>query len=335
MTKILGIGNALLDREFILNDEQLQKTGLTKGNMTLASQDEQQILIDCLAEQQIFPNKQSSGGSAANSIVAMSNLGSQTFYGCRVGNDEIGGFYLADLNNHGVITATQSIAIGEKTGSCMVLITPDGERTMQTHLGTSADFGQNDIDFTQLADTDWLYIEGYLAMSPSAQTAIAELKQQAKQRNIKIAVSFADPAVVKFAKEGLDNVLAGGVDIIFCNREEAELFTGENGHQKATQALLKYTKLAVVTNGAEPTYIVCQDDTENVITIATPVINQVLDTNGAGDNFAGTFLSAWTQGYDLEKSGQLASLVASQVVQQLGARLSTEQYQTLKQQVLV
>lgn len=340
MAKIFGIGNALLDSEFVLNDEQLTATGLTKGNMTLASHDEQQALVNSLTSQHITASKQSSGGSAGNSILAMASLGSETFYACRVGDDKAGQYYLTDLNNNGVKTSQQSVAVGGTTGSCMVLITPDAERTMQTHLGTSAEISETDIDFTQLDDTDWLYIEGYLSMTPSVQSAIAQLKQQAKQQSIKIAVSFADPAVVKFGREGLDNMLAGGVDVVFCNRDEAELFTGESDHETATKALLKVAKMAVVTNGAEPTLIAYQDDfvsekhTNNLVKIPTAPVEKVLDTNGAGDNFAGAFLSAWTQGHSLEKSGQLASTVAGQIIQQFGSRLTAQQYQNLKQQVL-
>ena len=335
MAKIIGIGNALVDSEFVLTDAQLAHTGLTKANMTLASHDEQADLIQSLKTQQISASKLASGGSSANSIFVMASLGSQTFYACRVADDEMGHFYLDDLNKVGVKTSQKSIAKDGVTGSCMVLVTPDAERSMQTHLGTSAEISENEIDFSQLDDADWLYIEGYLSMTSSVQSAIIELKNQAKQKNVKVAVSFADPAVIKFGRDGLETMLNGGVDVVFCNCEEAMLYTGETTHQTASQALLKVAKMAVVTNGANGTMICYQDGfvnekhESNQLHIATPAVEKVLDTNGAGDNFAGAFLHAFADGQDLASCGKLASKVASQVIQQFGARLTVEQYKSL------
>lgn len=340
MAKILGIGNALLDSEYLVTDTQLALSGLAKGNMTLASESEQADLDNYLNEQKVVANKQSSGGSAANSIYAMASLGSDTFYACRVGDDANGKFYLDDLNKVGVKTSNNSIAIGGTTGTCMVLVTPEGERTMQTHLGTSAELGDTDIDFAQMTDTDWLYIEGYLAMSPTATPAIAQLQDLARKNNSKIAVSFADPAVVKFGRDGLDAMLTGRVNVIFCNREEALLFTGKDDINAAAKALLDVCKLAVVTNGAMGTIVAFQDGTvdeehdDNVVMIETPTVGTVLDTNGAGDNFAGVFLHALSQGYNLKTCGILASGVASQVIQQHGARLPSEQYQIITKHIL-
>lgn len=339
MAKIIGIGNALVDSEFVLNDEQLTKTGLTKANMTLASQTEQQDLIQSLNQQNITASKLASGGSSANSIFVMASLGSETFYACRVADDDMGHFYVNDLKKVGVKTSPKSIVKDGITGSCMVLVTPDGERTMQTHLGTSAEISENEIDFSQLQGADWLYIEGYLAMTPSVQSAIMRLKKEAKQHNIKVAVSFADPAVVKFAKDGLDTMLAGGVDVVFCNAEEAMLYTGKTDYQSASQALLKVANMAVVTNGAKDTVISYQADfvaethSNSQITIPTPTVAKILDTNGAGDNYAGAFLHAFANGNTLVDCGKLAGRIAGQVVQQFGARLTVEQYQQIAKNI--
>lgn len=340
MTTIFGIGNALLDSEFVVDETQLALSGLTKGNMTLASDSEQAELIAYLNERGIHPSKQASGGSAANSIFAMASLGSDTFYACRVGDDANGEWYLSDLNNAGIKTADKSVAIGGTTGTCLVLVTPEGERTMQTHLGTSAEISEADIEFAQLSDAKWLYLEGYLAMSPSVQEAITQLRNLASTRNTKVAVSFADPAVVKFGRQGLDNMLAGGVDVIFCNRDEALLYTGKDDLHEAAQALLKLTQLAVVTNGAMGAIAVYQkgafneDHDNNTVTIDAPTIGIVVDTNGAGDNFAGAFLHALSQGHDLATCGRLATAIASQVIQQYGARSPVESYKNIAKQVL-
>ena len=306
MAKIVAIGNALVDSEFVVTDAQLNATGLTKGNMTLASHSEQADLIASLTTQNITATKQAGGGSAANSIYAAASLGSDTFYACRVGEDEAGRFYLADLNAAGIKTSTKSFADGT-TGSCMVMVTPDGERTMQTHLGTSAEISETDIEFDALNDADWLYLEGYLAMSPSVQQAIAQLKQQAKDNGAKIAVSFADPAVVKFGREGLDAMLEGGVDAVFCNCDEAQLFTNQTSHSQAATALLSVANMAVVTNGAAGSIIAVRDDVSRetkLIDVASLPVDQVLDTNGAGDNFAGSFLYALSHVHALADCGK-------------------------------
>ncbi|MGL5252637.1 MAG: adenosine kinase [Moraxella sp.] len=339
MTKILGIGNALLDSEFVLTDLQLQATGLTKGNMTLASHSEQAELIAALNTQNIAPSKQASGGSAANSIFAAASLGSDTAYICRVGDDAAGGFYLSDLQAGGVSTLPTAMATGETTGSCMVLVTPEGERTMQTFLGTSAELDTSNIDFSHgvlasFGAQDWLYIEGYLAFNPAAQTAITQLKQFARDKGMKIAVSFADPAVVKFGREGIAHMLDGGVDAIFCNCEEAMIFTGQPCHKTASQALLGFAALAVVTNGGAGSLIAMADNVSRetkLIEVPTPVIDHVLDTNGAGDNFAGAFLYALSQGHEPAMCGKLASAVAGAVISQFGARLAAKDYQRIYQ----
>lgn len=341
MAKIFGIGNALLDSEYSVTETQLALSGLAKGSMTLASGSEQINLDDYLTEQKVPPSKQSSGGSAANSIFAMASLGSDTFYSCRVGDDKDGQFYLNDLNQHHVKTSPKSIAIGGTTGTCMVLVTPEGERTMQTYLGTSAELSENDIDFAQFSDSDWLYIEGYLALNPTAQTAVSKLQALAKTNQTKVAVSFADPAVVRFGKDGLDAMLTGGVAVIFCNREEALLFTGKNDIISAAKELLNFCSLSVVTNGAMGAVIAYQDGVvnedhdNNVLMIEAPTIGNVVDTNGAGDNFAGAFLHALSQGYDLATCGKLASHIASHVIQQYGARLPANQYSEIAKQILV
>lgn len=369
---VMAVGNALVDHEYAVTDAQLSDTQLTKGNMTLVEHDEQIQLVKQLTELDVAPSKLAGGGSAANSMYAIASLGGKSFYACRVGDDKAGDFYLQDLQAAGVYTSDVSVVEGGVTGSCMVCVTPDAERTMQTYLGTSSDIQEANIDFDALVSSDWLYLEGYLAMSPSMQTAITKLRQQAGVNQVKIAVSFADPAVVKFAKPGLQHMLGNGVEVVFCNMEEAKLFTGKKHKKSAVRALLEFCKVAVVTNGAEGAWIghkgdypiqkqtqdknndgkqTTQEDQQNqqendqdspssdktdvqIVNVATPTVVNVLDTNGAGDNYAGAFLYGLTQGYDLIHSAELASEVASQVIQQFGPRLQANVYQDIAKQVL-
>lgn len=331
MYDLVAIGNALVDTEFKLTDDILTQTTLAKGNMTLADSQTQSVLFDVLKHHSLTPSKQAGGGSAGNTVACFAALGGQAFYHCRVGDDGFGEFYLSDMANMGVaINGTKSQVKGT-TGSCVVLVTDDGERTMQTNLAVSSEIDDSNVDFDSLKGAKVLYLEGYLAMSPNAQFAISKLCQTAKAQGVKIAVSFADPAVIKFAKDGVMAWLKDGVDMIFCNMDEAKLFANTDNDSKAVEALLQHTYLAVVTNGANPTTIGKKDG--DICQYPVPSAN-VLDTNGAGDNFAGAFLYGWSLGLDDGSCVALASRVASRVVSQFGARLSKSDYQTLKAQVL-
>ncbi|MGI9339589.1 MAG: adenosine kinase [Psychrobacter sp.] len=337
MYDVIAIGNALVDHEYVLSDAALEETELTKGNMTLAAFKEQQQLLAYFQLADIEPSKQAGGGSAANAMYAFASLGGKPFYACRVGDDEAGQFYLEDLHNAGVATSERSIHKGGVTGSCVVAVTDDGERTMQTYLGTSADISEENVNFEALTKADWLYLEGYLAMSEGIQPAMTKLRQQAGIHNAKIAVSFADPAVVKFAKEGLLNMLGNKVAVIFCNSEEAKLFTEKKQIKAAARALLSYCQIAVVTDGANDTIIAHKSDKQSSVDIykvPTPKVIDVIDTNGAGDNYSGTFLYALSQHYSLPEFGRLAGEVSAQVIQQFGPRLESQVYKDIARRVL-
>jgi len=336
MYDVMAVGNALVDHEYVLSDAALEETELTKGNMTLAGIEEQQQLLAYFKLAEIEPSKQAGGGSAANTMFAFASLGGKPFYACRVGDDTQGEFYLNDLHDAGVTTSEKSIHAGGVTGSCVVAVTEDGERTMQTYLGTSSDIAADNVDFDALTQADWLYLEGYLAMSESIQPAMTQLRQQAGIHGAKIAVSFADPAVVKFAKGGLLNMLGNKVAVIFCNSEEAKLFTDKKQVKAAARALLDYCQTAVVTDGANGAVIAHKSDDADIETydVTTPVVANVIDTNGAGDNYAGAFLYALSQHYSLPECGRLASEVSAQVIQQFGPRLTSQDYKDIAQRVL-
>lgn len=330
MYELVAIGNALVDTEFKITDELLTQTKLAKASMTLADTDEQTALFAMLNEQGLTPNKQAGGGSAGNTVACFCALGGHAHYHCRVGDDKHGVFYLSDMANMGVSINSAKATVTGTTGSCVVLVTDDGERTMQTNLAVSSEIDESNVDFEVLAGAKFLYLEGYLAMSPSVQPAIAKLCQVAKEQGVDIVVSFADPAVIKFAKDGILSWLTGGVDMIFCNMDEAKLFADTDDEATAVQALLAHTKKAIITNGAKPTTIATKD---GVHLYDVPSAN-VVDTNGAGDNFAGAYLYALSQGLDDGACVALAGSVASRVVAQFGARLNKANYSIIKNTVL-
>lgn len=327
MYQLVGVGNALMDMEFLVDDDTLVAKGLDKGQMTLADATAQRRLLNGLATANVSAKKHSGGGSGANTIAAFACLGGRAYYHCCVGGDTLGTAYLDDLAACGVAVSPAFAQVqATPTGSCVVLVSIDGERTMQTHLGVSQAFDHTNIKADTLSGQSMLYLEGYLAMNDNALDAIATLKAQAA----KIAVSFSDPAVVQFAKAGLCRLLAGGVDIIFCNLTEAQLFTGEHHHDDCAKALLQHTKIAVVTSADKPTVIAKQEGAQVVLTHANSVAATVVDSNGAGDNYAGAFLYAHTLGYDIKTCANLAARVAAKVVASYGARLDKDDYQHIK-----
>lgn len=328
--ELFAIGNALVDQEFSINEQFLQQHSLQKGTMQLADQAAQNALNHALS-QHAQAKGQASGGSAANTTVAFAALGGHTFYGCRVGNDHLGSFYLNDLAQAKVQTSEKSISEGQ-TGTCMVMITPDGERTMHTYLGITAELSDTQIDFSSLPQAKFLYIEGYLATSPSARIAVQQARQLAKQHGVKIALSLSDPAMVQYARDGLVDLLDDGVDVLFCNELEATLFTQTETLDAALAALLQQAQLVVITRGAAGAIIARNNEQPTSI---EAVEVEVLDTNGAGDAFAGAFLYGLNQDYPLAESGKLAAHIAAQVVSQYGPRLAVAQYQTILQNMQV
>ncbi|MFT4020552.1 MAG: adenosine kinase [Acinetobacter sp.] len=325
--ELFAIGNAIVDQEFQVSDAFLAQQQLQKGTMQLTDGTTQAQLHDQLHATQQYKG-QASGGSAANTTFAFAALGGKAFYGCRVGQDRLGQLYLNGLNEAHIATAQQSICEGV-TGTCMVLITPDTERTMHTFLGTTADLSIQEIDYDTLAQAKWLYIEGYLSTSDSARQAVLKAREVAKASNLQVALSLSDPAMVQYARAGLEELLADGVDLLFCNEQEALLFTDTKHVNDAVTQLLQKNKTVVVTLGENGTLVATQNETFHLEGRKV----QAVDTNGAGDAFAGAFLYALQQGQTLEQAAELAVLISSEVVTQFGPRLSLEKYAKLAQKL--
>lgn len=331
MTKyhVYGIGNALVDKEFEVEDQFLQETGIEKGLMTLVEQDRQ---ADILAKLKATYGlkKRASGGSAANTIIAVSYFGGKTFYSCNVANDEPGDFYVNDLKSAGVDTNLGDDRESGNTGKCLVMVTPDAERTMNTYLGITADLSAKHLDEAAIKASEYLYIEGYLVSSESARPAAIEARKIAEANGVKTAFTFSDPAMVQFFKDGLIEMIGDGVDLLFCNEAEALNFCDTDNLEQAVQQLKTIAKSFVITLGSKGALVF---DGTNQLSIAPHAITAV-DSNGAGDMFAGAFLYALTHGYSYQQAGDLASLASAQVVSNFGPRLAAEQHSVIKTQVL-
>lgn len=324
---IYGLGAALVDTEITLTDADLQAMKVDKGIMTLVDEARQTELIAAL-DHHLVASKRASGGSAANTIIAASYFGCQTFYSCKVANDDNGAFYLADLQAAGVSTPQHIVPGPGITGKCLVMITPDAERTMNTFLGISAELSIAELDLAALKASQYAYIEGYLVTSPTGRAAAIQLRQAAQQHGTAVAISLSDPAMVQFFRDGLLEMIGDGVDLIFCNRDEAIGFTDAENFEQACESLKKYAKQFAITCGADGAVVF---DGERYHQIAAPKV-QAIDTNGAGDMFAGAFLYSIHQGLEFARSAEFANHAAATIVSQYGPRLQAPQYAQLRHQ---
>ncbi len=313
---VYGIGNALVDMEFEVTDEFLAEQNIEKGLMTLIEEDHQHQLLSNL-EEKFGLIKRAGGGSAANSVVAASQLGGKTFYACKVADDESGDFYMRDLHAAGVTTKLDQVKGDGVTGKCMVMVTPDAERTMNTFLGITADFSGSELHLDDLKQSKYLYIEGYLVTSDVSREAAIEARKVAAENGVKTAFTFSDPAMVSYFKPGVNEIIGDGVDVLFCNEEEAQLYSGEKDLDGSIEVLAKIANKIVLTQGSKGAMVITEGERTNIE--ASPV--EAIDTNGAGDMFAGAFMYGLTQGFSDRDAGMLASEAAARTVATFGARL--------------
>ena len=331
MTKyhVYGIGNALVDKEFEVEDDFFKANNIDKGLMTLVEQDRLAEILEKL-KATFGLKKRASGGSAANTIIAVSYFGGNTFYSCNVANDETGDFYVKDLKAAGVDTNLGDDREDGTTGKCLVMVTPDAERTMNTYLGITADLSSKHLNEEAIKASEYLYIEGYLVSSDTARPAAIEAKRIAEANGVKTAFTFSDPAMVQFFKDGLGEMIGNGVDLLFCNEAEALNYCDVDTIDNAVEQLKNIAKSFVITLGSKGALVF---DGKELFNIAPHAITAV-DSNGAGDMFAGAFLYAITHGYSYQQAGDLASLASAEVVSNFGPRLESEKHDKIKEKVL-
>lgn len=321
---VYAVGNALVDKEFEVSDAFFEKHTIEKGLMTLVEGDEQAKLVDLLMAEHGL-KKRAGGGSAANTLYALSQFGGRAFYSCKLGNDETGDFFLAQLGDQNIETNTASQRAEGPSGRCVVMISPDAERTMHTHLGVSGSLDAGDLDLVAADHSQYIYLEGYLVTSPSARAAIIELKRYAEERGVATAMTFSDPSMLEYFRDNINEVLGDGVDLLFCNERELGLWAQTEDFEAAFTKAQRFAKKLVVTLGAKGALLF---DGERRIAIAPHAVNAI-DTNGAGDMFAGAFLYGITNGMDFEQAGNLASLASAKVVSNFGPRLDPDDHAPL------
>lgn len=312
---VYGIGNALVDMEYEVEVADLEALGIEKGVMTLVDEQQQLRMMDHLAAR---PHQRGSGGSAANSMIAVRQFGGTSFYSCKVAGDDLGHFYMKDLIEGGVDTNHHTEKEAGHTGRCVVLVTPDSDRTLCTFLGISGGLSAKELVEDALRDSAYFYMEGYLVTSHTARRACVAGKRIAEAAGVKTAISLSDPNLVRFFKPGLLEMIGSGVDLLFANEDEAKGMADTTDLNGAVAYLKTLSQEFVITRGSRGA-LVWDGQTLNDI---APVKVDAVDTVGAGDMFAGAFLYGLGRGWDHQRAGALASAASAKLVTSLGPRIA-------------
>jgi sugar/nucleoside kinase (ribokinase family) len=310
---VLGIGNAIVDVIARAEEDFLLKQGMRKGAMALIDEARAEAIYDAMG-----PAVEVSGGSAANTIVGVSSLGGRGAFVGKVKNDLLGRAFSHDIRAAGVTFGTPPASAGPSTGRCYVLVTPDGERTMNTYLGAAQDLHPADIDADAVAASAITYLEGYLWDPKNAKDAFLKAAKIAHEAERKVALSLSDAFCVdRWRDEFLQLMRSRTVDLIFANEGELQSLYQTGDFETAVKALRADIDVAVVTRSEKGCIVVNPEDIEAVP--AFPV-ERVVDTTGAGDLFAAGFLCGLARGADDRTCGRLGAMAAAEVIQHLGAR---------------
>lgn len=313
---VLGIGNAIVDVIARAEEDFLLKQGMRKGMMALIDEPRAQAIYDAMG-----PAVEMSGGSAANTIVGLASLGARAAFIGKVKDDQLGRAFAHDIRAAGVAFDVRPAAAGPSTGRCYVLVTPDGERTMNTYLGAAQDLHPGDIDEAAISASAIIYLEGYLWDPKHAKDAFLKAAKIAHDAERKVALTLSDAFCVdRWRDEFLQLMRSGTVDLIFANEAELRSLYQTSDFDAALKALRDDIDVAVVTRSEKGCVVINPQDVEAVP--AFPV-KHVVDTTGAGDLFAAGFLSGLARGADDRTCGRLGAMAAAEVIGHLGARPET------------
>jgi sugar/nucleoside kinase (ribokinase family) len=310
---VLGIGNAIFDVLVQTDESFLAAHDMTKGGMALIDETRAAAIY-----RDMGPATEMSGGSAANTIVGVANLGARAAYVGKVRDDQIGRLYAHDIRAAGVAFETKAAAGGPATGCSYILVTPDGERTMNTYLGAAQELMPDDIDPAQIAASSVIYLEGYLWDPKNAKDAFVKASTIAHESGRQVALTLSDSFCVdRYRGEFLELMRGGTVDLVFANEAELHSLYQTSDFDTALKQLRADTKLGVVTRSEKGCVVAAK---ENVVSVPAFPIEKMVDTTGAGDLFAAGFLFGLVRGAGHENAGRLGALAAAEVIQHIGAR---------------
>ena len=313
---VLGIGNAIVDILARTEDGFLSGQGMTKGAMALIDEARAAAIYQAMG-----PATEISGGSAANTIAGLADLGARTAFVGKVRDDQLGNVFSHDIRAAGVAFETRAASVGAATARCYVLVTPDGERTMNTYLGAAQDLSPADIDPAQVAASSIVYLEGYLWDPKDAKEAFLKASKIAHDNTRSVSLTLSDAFCVgRYRDEFLDLIRSKTVDLVFANEAELTSLYQTEDFDSALTELRNDATLAVVTRSEKGCVVAAKD---KVTAVSASPVKQVVDTTGAGDLFAAGFLFGTVRGLSHEDCGRLGALAAAEVIQHIGARPQT------------
>lgn len=326
MLDLYALGNALVDTDVEVDDAFLSEQGLAKGLMTLVDTPQMANLVTRLGNR---PMRKASGGSAANTIFAAQALGLSSSYVCKLADDHNGHHFYTEMTSAGISTSpiSEPATDDRRSGQCLVMVTPDAQRTMCTNLGVSSELDQDLVNVEEIQSARCLYIEGYLAASELSSATASFSRQSANEAGTGVALTLSDVSMINFCRDGLNQMLGNGVETLFCNSDEALAWANTDRLDVAIAELRDIAKELFVTLGASGAQVINAEGAWHVKGESV----KPLDTNGAGDIFAGACLAAKLQGASSSDAAKFANQAAAKVITQFGARLpSVADYQALK-----
>ena len=309
---VIGIGNAIVDIIGRCDEAMLADVGVTKGSMRLVDADEIKKIYSAMG-----PAIETSGGSAANTIAGVASFGGRAAFLGTIADDEFGRIFSHDIRSIGVEFSATPISNGTPTSRSLILVTPDGERTMNTYLGISTNIEKAQLDLELIRASSILYLEGYLFDQPQAMAAFWSAHETAKAAGRKTALTLSDSFCVDRHRDDFLKLIRSGIDILFANESEIKSLYQTESFDFAAEKASKDAKLAVLTRSSKGSEIHFEGET---IRIETYPVEEVVDTTGAGDLYAAGFLFGYAKGLPLETAGRLASLAASEIISHTGAR---------------
>jgi sugar/nucleoside kinase (ribokinase family) len=309
---VVGIGNAIVDVLVQADDRFLDDHDLTKGTMALVDEGQAERLYASVG-----PGLETSGGSAANTLAGIAQLGGRAAFIGRVRDDQLGGIFAHDIRSVGARFETPAAVGGPSTARCLILVTPDAQRTMCTYLGASVNLEPADLDLDLVSQAKLLYLEGYLWDSEEAKRAFIAAAEVARAHGGQVALSLSDAFCVDRHRASFQELVDGHVDVLFANEMEITALYEANSFEEAADRVRGRCRVAALTRSEQGSLVLSGDQT---ISVAPFHLGDLVDTTGAGDLYAAGFLHAYTQGESLERCGRLGSLCAGQVVTQLGPR---------------
>jgi sugar/nucleoside kinase (ribokinase family) len=309
---VLGIGNAIVDVLSRADDAFLSKHGLVKGSMMLIDEQRAETLYAAMG-----PGVEVSGGSCGNTMAGVASFGGRGAYIGKVRDDQLGQVFGHDLKSIGVSFDTQSATSGPATARCLILVTPDAQRTMNTYLGACTGLGPNDIDTKLVGSAHVTYVEGYLWDAPEAKKAVLKAFDAAHAAGRQVSITLSDSFCVNRYREEFRDLVRNKVDILFGNEAEIKSLYEVETFEEALEAARKEAKIAALTRSEKGSIVIKGSETYSVP--AAPVA-KVVDTTGAGDLYASGFLFGLTQGKPLAECARLGGIAAAEVISHVGAR---------------